>query len=97
MVLLQETLIYRDILISQLYDQMIAEGIELPAERPGKDIVMCLLELNAPRLAGLEVKAKPRVISTLLDLINCIGENEDVELSPELQELVEMADPKVFR
>jgi len=49
------------------------------------------------RLAALEVNATPRVISTLLDLINCIGENEDVELSPELQELVEMADPKVFR
>jgi hypothetical protein len=31
------------------------------------------------------------VLSTLLDLINCIEENEDVELSPELQELVEMA------
>ena len=43
------------------------------------------------RLAALEVDAKPRVISTLLDLINCIGENEDVELSPELQEFVEMA------
>ena len=43
------------------------------------------------RLAALEVDAKPRVISTLLDLINCIEENEDVELSPELQELVEMA------
>ena len=40
------------------------------------------------RLAALEVDAKPRVISTLLDLINCIGENEDVELSPELQELM---------
>jgi len=43
------------------------------------------------RLVALEVKAKPRVISTLLDLINCIGENEDMELSQELQELVEMA------
>jgi hypothetical protein len=43
------------------------------------------------RLDALEERAKPRVISTLLDLINCIGENEDVELSPELQELFEMA------
>ena len=43
------------------------------------------------RLAGLEVKAKPRVISTLLDLINCIEENEDAKLSPELQALVEEA------
>ena len=43
------------------------------------------------RLAALEVDAKPRVISTLLDLINCIGVNEDVKLSQELQELVEMA------
>jgi hypothetical protein len=33
-----------------LYDQMIAEGVELPVERPGKDIVMCLLELDAPRI-----------------------------------------------
>ena len=41
------------------------------------------------RLVALEVAAKPRVISTLLDLINCIEENKDVELSPELQELVE--------
>ncbi len=33
-----------------LYDQMIAEGVELPVERPGKDIVMCLLEINSPRV-----------------------------------------------
>ena len=33
-----------------LYDQMIAEGVELPAERPSKDIVMFLLELDAPRV-----------------------------------------------
>ena len=33
-----------------LYDQMIAEGVELPVERPGKDIVMCLLEINSPRI-----------------------------------------------
>jgi hypothetical protein len=43
------------------------------------------------RLAALELDAKPHVISTLLDLINCIGKNEDVELSPELQALVEEA------
>lgn len=49
------------------------------------------------RLAALEVDAKPRVISTLLDLINCIGENEDVELSPELRELVEMAANEAHR
>jgi hypothetical protein len=42
------------------------------------------------RLVALEVDAKPRVISTLLDLINCIGETEDVELSPELQKLVDI-------
>ena len=35
-----------------LYDQMIAEGVELPAERPGKDIVMCLLKLDAPSVWG---------------------------------------------
>ena len=35
-----------------LYDQMIAEGVELPVERPGKDIVMCLLELNATWVWG---------------------------------------------
>jgi hypothetical protein len=43
------------------------------------------------RIQTLEEGTKPRVLSTLLDLINCIEENEDVELSPELQELVEMA------
>ena len=48
------------------------------------------------RLVALEVAAKPCVISTLLDLINCIGENVDVELSPELQELVEMAANEVY-
>jgi hypothetical protein len=42
------------------------------------------------RIQTLEEGTKPRVLSTLLDLINCIEENEDVELSPELQELVEM-------
>jgi len=29
---------------------MIAEGVELPVERPGKDIMMSLLELNASRV-----------------------------------------------
>jgi hypothetical protein len=33
-----------------LYDQMIAEGVEMPVGRPGKDIVMCLLQLDAPRV-----------------------------------------------
>jgi hypothetical protein len=33
-----------------LYDQMMAEGVELPVERPGKDILMCLLEIDAPRV-----------------------------------------------
>ena len=40
-----------------LYDQMIAEGVELPVERPGKDVAMCLLELNAPRVWEDYVKA----------------------------------------
>ena len=40
-----------------LYDQMIADGFELPVERPGKDIVMCLLEINAPRVWADYVKA----------------------------------------
>lgn len=40
-----------------LYDQMIAEGVELPVERPGKDIVMYLLELNAPMVWEDYVKA----------------------------------------
>jgi hypothetical protein len=40
-----------------LYDQMIAEGVELPVERPGKDVVMCLLGLNAPRVWGGYVEA----------------------------------------
>ena len=41
-----------DSLSKVLYDQMIAEGVELPVERPGKDIVMCLLQLDAPRIWG---------------------------------------------
>ena len=41
-----------------LYDQMIAEGVELTAERPGKDIVMFLLELNAPRVWEDYVEAR---------------------------------------
>jgi hypothetical protein len=43
------------------------------------------------RLAALEEKAKPRTISTLVDLIIHVAENPeaDVELSPALQELVE--------
>ena len=49
------------------------------------------------RLAALEVDAKPRVISSLLDLMNYIGENEDVELSQELQELVEIATNEKLR
>ena len=48
------------------------------------------------RLVALEERTKPRVISTLLDLINCIEENEDVELSPELQELVEIAADEAY-
>ncbi len=32
-----------------LYDQMMVEGVELPVERPGKDILIFLLEINAPR------------------------------------------------
>lgn len=33
-----------------LYDQLMAESVELPTEHPGKDIAMFLLELNAPRV-----------------------------------------------
>ena len=43
------------------------------------------------RVVALESKAKPPVISTVLDLINSVEDNEDVELSPELQKLVEKA------
>ena len=49
----------------------------------------------AKRLAVLEAKAKPRVISTWVDFILWLDEHEDdegcveVELCPELQELVE--------
>lgn len=39
------------------------------------------------RLEALEANAKPRVISTVLDLIN--GTEDDRELSPELQKLVD--------
>jgi hypothetical protein len=47
------------------------------------------------RLAALEAEAKPRVISTWVDFILWLDEHEndegelEVELSPELQELVE--------
>jgi len=41
------------------------------------------------RLEILEAKAKPRVISTWADFMMC--EDDEVELSPELQELVEEA------
>lgn len=41
------------------------------------------------RLEALEERAKPRVISTWVDFMMC--EDDEVELSPELQELVEMA------
>ena len=40
-----------------LYDQMREEGVELPIERPGKDIGMCLLELDAPRVWADYVEA----------------------------------------
>jgi hypothetical protein len=43
----------------------------------------------AKRLEALETKAKPRVISSWVDFMMC--EDDEVELSPELQELVEMA------
>jgi len=49
------------------------------------------------RLAVLEAKAKPRVISTWVDFVLWLDEHEDdegsveVELCPELQELVEEA------
>ena len=43
----------------------------------------------AKRLEALEAKTKPRVISSWVDFMMC--EDDDVELSPELQELVEMA------
>jgi len=43
----------------------------------------------AKRLEVLEAKAKPRVISTWVDFMMC--EDDEVELSPELQELVKMA------
>jgi hypothetical protein len=43
----------------------------------------------AKRIQELEKGTRPRVISTLRDLVASSG--EDVELSPELQELVEEA------
>ena len=47
------------------------------------------------RLAALEENAKPRVISTLADLVMWDAghkdDGEEVELSPELQALVEEA------
>jgi hypothetical protein len=47
------------------------------------------------RIEALEEKAKPPVISTLLDLVVWVDEHEndeeEVELSPELQELAELA------
>lgn len=52
------------------------------------------------RLAALEAKAKPRVISTWVDFMLWLDEHEDdegeaeVEFSQELQDFVEMAAPK---
>jgi hypothetical protein len=49
----------------------------------------------AKRLAVLEAKAKPRMISTWVDFVLWLDEHEndeedvEVELCPELQELVE--------
>jgi hypothetical protein len=43
------------------------------------------------RLAALEAKAKPRVISTWVDLMMWEDDDLEVELSPEMQKLVEMA------
>jgi hypothetical protein len=43
------------------------------------------------RLAVLEAKAKPRIISTWVDLMMWEDDDLEVELSPEMQELVEMA------
>jgi len=40
----------------------------------------------AKRLEALEAKAKPRVISSWVDFMMC--EDDEVELSPELQELL---------
>lgn len=49
-----------------------------------------LLKAIEKRLDALEKNAKPRIISTLLDLVMFVdsGNDEEVELSPELQELV---------
>lgn len=49
------------------------------------------------RLAALEAKTKPPVISTWVDFVKWVDEHEndegdlEIELSPKLQELVEMA------
>ncbi len=43
------------------------------------------------RIAMLEAKAKPRVISTWVDFMMLADDDTEVELSQELQELVEMA------
>jgi hypothetical protein len=43
----------------------------------------------AKRLEVLEARTKPRVISTWVDFMMC--EDDEVELSPELQELIEEA------
>ena len=40
----------------------------------------------AKRLEALEAKAKPRVISSWVDFMMC--EDDEVELSPDLQELL---------
>jgi hypothetical protein len=49
----------------------------------------------AKRIQELEKSAKPPVISTVVDLVKWGAEHEDddedVELSPELQELIEVA------
>ena len=48
----------------------------------------------AKRLEALEAKAKPGAISTWVDFMMC--EDDEVELSPELQEFVEMAADEAY-
>ena len=50
----------------------------------------------AKRLEALEAKAKPRVISTWVDFMMLEDDDLEVELSPELQELVEMAADEAY-
>lgn len=65
-------------------------------EAPDSTLIRSAMKSNAlnKRLAALEENAKPRIIATLADFVLWCSEedhDENVELSPQMQEFVEDA------